>query len=53
MSGYPDSPRLGLYQPGKLADITAEHGDALAAWRAEPGCSRQRNSRFFTTSMHR
>ena len=31
---YRDRPWLGLYQPGKPADITPDHSDALSMWRA-------------------
>ena len=33
-STYRDRPWLRLYQPGKPADITPEHSDALAMWRS-------------------
>ncbi|HXT89947.1 MAG TPA: AMP-binding protein [Trebonia sp.] len=33
-SAYSDRPWLQLYQRGKPADITAEHGDALSMWRS-------------------
>jgi long-chain acyl-CoA synthetase len=37
MSGYAQRPWLGLYQPGKPADIIPEYGDALAMWRGGAG----------------
>ena len=37
MSGYQERPWLGLYQPGKPADITPACGDALAMWRGGAG----------------
>ena len=37
MSGYRERPWLGLYQPGKPADITPAAGDALAMWRGGAG----------------
>ncbi len=37
MSGYQQRPWLGLYQPGKPADITPACGDALAMWRGGAG----------------
>ena len=37
MSGYQDRPWLGLYQPGKPADITPEFSDALAMWHGGAG----------------
>ncbi|MGE5286979.1 MAG: class I adenylate-forming enzyme family protein, partial [Micromonosporaceae bacterium] len=33
-STYRDRPWLRLYQPGKPADITPEHSDALSMWRS-------------------
>lgn len=39
MSGYRDRPWLSLYQPGKPADITPEHGDALTMWRSGAGAA--------------
>jgi long-chain acyl-CoA synthetase len=37
VSGYRERPWLGLYQPGKPADITPEYGDALAMWHGGAG----------------
>ena len=37
MSGYQDRPWLGLYQPGKPADITPTCDNALAMWHAGAG----------------
>ena len=37
MSGYQDRPWLGLYQPGKPADITPTCDNALAMWLAGAG----------------
>jgi long-chain acyl-CoA synthetase len=37
VSGYLERPWLGLYQPGKPADITPEYGDALAMWHGGAG----------------
>ena len=37
MSGYQERPWLGLYQPGKPADITPEFSDALAMWHGGAG----------------
>jgi long-chain acyl-CoA synthetase len=37
MSGYQDRPWLGLYQPGKPADITPEYDNALAMWYGGAG----------------
>src|ERR1700691_1236108 len=39
MGVYDDRPWLGRYEPGKPADITPEHGDALSMWRAGGGAS--------------
>jgi hypothetical protein len=33
-SAYSDRPWLQLYQVGKSAGITAEHGNALSMWRS-------------------
>jgi hypothetical protein len=33
-SAYGDRPWLRLHQPGKPADITPEHFDALTMWRS-------------------
>ena len=37
MSGYQERPWLGLYQPGKPADITPTCDNALAMWHAGAG----------------
>ena len=37
MTGYRERPWLGLYQPGKPADIAAEYPDALAMWQGGAG----------------
>jgi long-chain acyl-CoA synthetase len=37
MGVYDDRPWLRRYEPGKSADITPEHGDALSMWRAGGG----------------
>jgi long-chain acyl-CoA synthetase len=37
MGDYQDRPWFRLYQEGKPADITPEHGDALSMWRAGTG----------------
>jgi len=37
VSGYQQRPWLGLYQPGKPADITPACDDALAMWRGGAG----------------
>jgi long-chain acyl-CoA synthetase len=37
VSSYQERPWLGLYQPGKPADITPDYRDALAMWRAGAG----------------
>jgi long-chain acyl-CoA synthetase len=37
VSGYRERPWLGLYQPGKPADITPEFSDALAMWHGGAG----------------
>ena len=37
MSGYQERPWLGLYQPGKPADITPTCGNALAMWHGGAG----------------
>ena len=43
-SSYRDRPWLGLYQPGRPADITPEHSDALSMWRS--GLARQADRPF-------
>jgi long-chain acyl-CoA synthetase len=37
VSSYQERPWLGLYQPGKPADITPPFGDALTMWRGGAG----------------
>jgi long-chain acyl-CoA synthetase len=41
-SSYQDRPWRRLYQPGKPADITPTHADALSMWRASTGGSADR-----------
>jgi long-chain acyl-CoA synthetase len=43
-SSYRDRPWLQLYQPGKPADISPEHSDALSMWRS--GLSRNGDRPF-------
>ena len=46
MNGYRERPWLGLYQPGKPADIKPEYGDALAMWRGGAGSGAAANQPF-------
>jgi long-chain acyl-CoA synthetase len=42
VSSYHDRPWRRLYQPGKPADITPEHADALSMWRASASAGADR-----------
>ena len=46
MSGYQDRPWLGLYQPGKPANIMPEYGDAVAMWHGGAGAVEAAGSPF-------
>ena len=52
MGDYADRPWLRLYQEGKPADITPEHGDALSMWRIGAGSGAGHTGAGHTVAGH-